>query len=97
MDRGAGGPGLSFVESALPPAFEMRTASMAPGSALAYDESEWRDALVVVDRGEIELECVHGTRLRFGRGDVLWLMGVPLRALHNPGCETVVLVAVARR
>ena len=32
----------------------------------------------------------------FGRGDLLWLEGVPLRALHNPGAEPAVLVAVSR-
>lgn len=97
MDRDVGGAGLSFIERPLPPAFEMRTVSIAPGCALAYDEAEWCGALVVVDRGEIELECVHGTRRRLARGDVLWLVGLPLRALHNPGREAVVLVVVARR
>jgi quercetin dioxygenase-like cupin family protein len=97
MDRGVGGAGLSFIERPLPPAFEMRTVSIAPGCALAYDALAWRDALVVVERGEIEIECMHGTRRRFAHGDVLWLIGLPLRALHNRGREAVVLVAVARR
>jgi hypothetical protein len=97
MDRGAGGAGLSFIESALPPAFEMRTVSIAPGCGLAYDALQWRDALVVVERGEVELECLHGSRRRFAHGEVLWLIGLPLRALHNAGREPVVLVAVTRR
>jgi quercetin dioxygenase-like cupin family protein len=97
MDPGAGGAGVSFIERPLPLAFEMRTVSIAPGCTLGYDALAWRDALVVVERGEIELECVHGARRRFQPGDVLWLVALPLRALHNRGCEPAVLAAVVRR
>ena len=41
----------------------------------------------VVRSGEIELRGVSGASARFGRGDLLWLDGVPLRALHNPGAS----------
>jgi len=66
------------------------------GRERAYDESEWRDALVVVGSGEIELESLGGARARFVHGDVLWLDGLPLRALHNPRPELAVLVAVSQ-
>ncbi|MBA2533395.1 MAG: hypothetical protein H0V21_00120 [Rubrobacter sp.] len=56
-----------------------------------------RGALVVVERGEIELECERGTRRRFGRGSVLWVSGLPLRALRNSGRGPALLVAVSRR
>jgi hypothetical protein len=36
------------------------------------------------------------SRRHFGCGDVLWLDGLPLRALHNPGRELAVLTAVSR-
>ena len=49
----------------------------------------------MVERGEIELECLAGNRLRCGAGAVLWLVGLPLRALHNRGSETAVLAAVS--
>jgi quercetin dioxygenase-like cupin family protein len=80
----------------------MRTAEAAriaiePGCERAYDEAEWRDALVSVTRGEIELECLGGSRHRFRTGDVLWLAGLPLRALRNRGTEPVLLVTVSRR
>jgi quercetin dioxygenase-like cupin family protein len=77
-------------------AFVLRAVAVAPGSERAYNEAEWRDAIVSVTRGEIELECVGGTRHRFGRGDVLWLAGLPLRALHNRGDEPALLVTVSR-
>ena len=44
----------------------------------------------------LELRGVSGARSSFGRGDLLYLQGVPLRALHNPGSEPAVLVAVSR-
>lgn len=68
-----------------------------PGDARAYDEAEWRGALVVVEQGAVELECERGGRRRFERGDVMWLDGLRLRALHNPGDQAAVLVAIARR
>jgi hypothetical protein len=72
--------------------FERRIVSVPPGGALAYDESDWRDALVLVVRGEIELGGE-----RFGRGSVLSLTGLAVRALHNQGAEPAELVAVSRR
>ena len=77
--------------------FEWRVVAVAPGGARAIDDAEWQDALVVVERGEIELEGLGGTRRRFARGHLLCLAGVPLRALHNRAEETAVLVAVSRR
>jgi hypothetical protein len=78
-------------------AFDVRVVEVAPGGERASHESEWRGALVLVDRGEIELDCVGGSRRRFSRGALLALGGLPLRALRNPGVEPAVLVAVRRR
>jgi quercetin dioxygenase-like cupin family protein len=77
--------------------FEARRVTVAPGRALAHDEAEWRGALVVVAHGRIELEATGGTRRTFERGAVLWLVGVPLRAVHNHGPEHAVMVAFTRR
>jgi hypothetical protein len=77
--------------------FELRAVPVPAGSARSYDADEWRDALVLVERGAIELESLGGTRHHFERGDLLWLMDLPLRALHNQGSEPAVLLAVARR
>jgi len=60
------------------------------------DDDERVAPLVLVRSGEIELRGVSGARCAFGRGDLLYLQGVPLRALHNPGSEPAVLVAVSR-
>ncbi|HEV8651911.1 MAG TPA: hypothetical protein VG276_21570 [Actinomycetes bacterium] len=97
MDRDSGPDRLSFFGTALPPWFQLRVVTVPSGHQRAYDQTEWRDALVIVERGEIDLECLGGSRERFGRGEVLWLTGLPLRALHNPGREPALLVAVSRR
>ena len=88
---------VSFLERRPDSAFEKRVVSIAPGSSRAYDGGEWRDALVVVERGEIELESTAGDRRTFEAGAVLFLVGLPLRALHNRAREDAVLVAVSRR
>jgi quercetin dioxygenase-like cupin family protein len=76
--------------------FSVRAVAVAPGDELAYEEADWRDAIVVVQRGEIELRGVSGASRGFRRGDLLWLQKVPLAALHNPGAEPAVLLAIAR-
>ena len=77
--------------------FEVRRVAVAPGRSRAYDEAEWSDSLVVVARGRIELEGLSGARRTFERGAALWLDGMALRALHNHGRETAVVVAFTRR
>jgi hypothetical protein len=76
--------------------FSRRMVSVAPGGARAYDAEEWRDALVVVESGEIDLEGLTGSRARFRRGDILWLVGLPLRGLSNRGTGPAVMAAYTR-
>lgn len=101
MGRGRDAPRgpdpLPFLHGPLPPSFELRLIVMASGREHAFVEDEWRDALVVVERGEIELECVRGASRRFRSGDVLWLSGLHLRRLRQRGRDPVVLVAISRR
>ena len=76
--------------------FAPRVIAVPPGGERSYVEAEWRDAIVLVERGSIELRGVSGAVRSFGRGDLLWLDGVPLRAVGNPGAEPAVLLAIAR-
>jgi|SRR5215211_5132148 len=76
--------------------FSVRRIVVAPGGERPYDEAEWRDAIVVVESGKLELECRSGDCRRFGRGDVLWLIGLPLRVLRNREAVPTVLLAVSR-
>lgn len=94
MDEGSR---LSLLDLRLPRMFEVRVVDIAPSAVRLYNAAEWRDALVVVEEGEIELESLHGSHRRFGRGAVLCLTGLPLRAIHNRGPQRALLVAVTRR
>jgi hypothetical protein len=96
-DRAQRCDGLPFVGRPPLPPFERRVVTIAPGSSRPFDEAEWKGALVVVDRGEIEVEGRCGTCRSFRRGDILWFEGLPLRALHNHGDAPAVLIAVCRR
>jgi len=81
----------------LPERFSRRVVTLAPGERCAYVSEDWEDALVLVEDGTVELEGLSGDRRSLARGAVLWLVGLPLRALHNVGRHPVVLVAVSRR
>jgi hypothetical protein len=76
--------------------FERRVVVVGPREARPYEAREWRDALVMVERGEIELEGRAGGRARFGPGAVLALDDLPLRVLRSVGSGAAVLVAVRR-
>ena len=76
--------------------FELRTVPVPPCSVRSYDADEWRDALVIVEHGEIQLESLRGALHHFESGDILSLEDLPLRALHNPGPGRAVLLAIAR-
>jgi hypothetical protein len=75
---------------------DYRVVELPPGGERPYDAAEWAGALVIVDRGDIELACSDGRRPRFAGGAVLWLAGLPVRELRNPGSVPAVLVAVRR-
>jgi quercetin dioxygenase-like cupin family protein len=87
---------LSFLDRPPGPRFARTVVELEPGGTRPYDAAEWHGALVVVERGEVELQRATGGGLRLRRGAVLCLAGLGLRALHNPGAEPTVLVAVRR-
>jgi hypothetical protein len=76
--------------------FERRTVTVEAGTSRAYDPAEWFDALVLVEQGEVDLACLGGSLARFTQGDILWLAGLPVRELRNPGPDAAVLVAISR-
>jgi quercetin dioxygenase-like cupin family protein len=96
-DAGQRSARVCFADPNLAVRFDVREVVIAAGDELPYDRADWDDALVVVDAGEIELECVLGGRARFQLGDILCLAGLSLRTLRNPGDEPALLVAVTRR
>jgi hypothetical protein len=78
-------------------AVTIRVVVVAPGGERLYDATEWCDALVEVEHGELDVEMRDGARCHFASGVVLWLVGLPITRLYNPGHEPTVLVAVSRR
>lgn len=91
------GEPVSFLGRPPGGSFDRRIVVVEAGDTLAYHAEDWRDALVVVEHGEIALECTEGGRRRFAAGAVLFLTGLPLVALHNEGTGAAVVVAVRRR
>jgi hypothetical protein len=90
------GPRLSLLGRRMPAWAQLRVVAIEPGCRRPYDPAEWRGALVVVERGEIALECPSGARWRFEEGAVMSLAGLPIRALCNERAATVLLSALSR-
>ncbi len=88
---------MSLLGRPLPPAFVRREVVLVPGAERAYVAADWRDALVIVEQGTLELVGLGGTCRRLECGAVLWLAGLPLRALRNPGSVNTRIVAISRR
>lgn len=61
-----------------------------------YCADDWRDALVIVQDGVLELVSVGGARRTFGLGSILFLANLRLRSLRNPGAVPTLLSAVTR-
>jgi hypothetical protein len=87
---------LSFLGRQLPEGVLCRVVTIARRSERPYDESEWSGAFVVVEEGELELECLGGTRSCFASGSVLCFQRLGLRTLRNLGDEPVLLTAISR-
>ena len=77
--------------------FERRVVTLEPGVELPFVAAEWRDAIVLVQGGALELGCRAGGWRRFDAGAVLCLDGLGLRVLRNPGPAAIRVVAVSRR
>lgn len=72
------------------------TVSLEPGRVVAYEPAAWRDALVFITAGEIELECLSGATQLFRRGAILCLQRLPLRVLRNSGAVDARIVTLRR-
>jgi hypothetical protein len=79
------------------PEYEQRRLVIAPGAEHPSGADEWADALVVIESGRLEVECLAGARRMFQANALLCLGWLPLRALRNTGAEPAVLVAIRRR
>jgi hypothetical protein len=78
------------------PAFVRHSVAIPPGQSLVHHDGEWRDALVMLQEGVIDLESVRGSCCRLRPGAIFWLTGLQLRSVHNTGRTPAVLIAVRR-
>jgi hypothetical protein len=94
--RADGYAGDALFRDPLPRRFARRVYRAAAGTDLALEPPPPLDALVVVDEGELELECRAGGRRRFGRGSMIPIGCLPVARLRSVGRQPLVLVAIAR-
>lgn len=78
------------------PKLDRQQLDLAPGTVLV-NPAGWRDAIVFVVAGELDVECSSGTGCRFGRGDVLCLARLSGATMRNTGPVPVRLLAIWRR
>jgi hypothetical protein len=89
---------LTFLGRDLPSRFTRRIITIHPGQPHAYDPADWHDTIAVVEHGEIELESLHGHRCcHLEAGNVFWLAGLPILAIHPTGHDPATLTLVSRR
>ncbi|HEX6350358.1 MAG TPA: hypothetical protein VF160_13330 [Candidatus Dormibacteraeota bacterium] len=67
-----------------------------PGCERICNPDEWRDTLVVIGSGAIELETEHGVRRRFERPALLTLRGRRFKRLVNSGGRPATLMVISR-
>ncbi|MGH3460020.1 MAG: hypothetical protein ACRDP9_00970 [Kribbellaceae bacterium] len=91
-----GSDGISFLGARCPKGFRLRTLTLLSRGAVNYRPAEWAGALVIVERGELEVECRGGARARFGEGAILAFSGLAVRRLRNPGNGPLVLSGLSR-
>ena len=76
--------------------FARRLLVLPPGARRPYRAGEWKSTFVSIDSGRIELERAGQPARLFQQGDVLWLTGLGLSAIHNPGPTPAILTLVSR-
>ena len=86
----------AFLGRPVPAGFAVREVVVDAGQNLDYVAGDWCGCIVTVESGAIDLASPHGVRASFIAGDILWLSGLPVSALENPGPDPAVLVAIRR-
>ena len=88
--------GVALFRDPLPEGFSRRVLRLAPGLELGLSRNCLLDAIVVVEQGELELECRRGTSRRFECGSMIPIALLPVTHLRSVGPGPLVLVAVSR-
>jgi hypothetical protein len=88
---------LSLLALALPPSFERRVVTIAVGDELGPGAASWRDEIVSVEAGALDVVGPDDLAVHLTTGAVLFLDGVAHIALRATGDVPTVLVAIRRR
>jgi hypothetical protein len=88
--------GDALFRAPLPAGFSRRVFEVASGLELALEPGGLTDAIVVVEQGELELECRAGTCRRFAPGSMIAVARLPVSHLKSVGPVPLVLIAVSR-
>jgi hypothetical protein len=86
---------VTFLGTPCPLGFQLRLMILEPGDSLRYQPADWQATLVVVERGELAVECRTGNRALFTEGAVLAFTALPVRRLHSVGTVALVLSALS--
>jgi hypothetical protein len=76
--------------------FSRRVFRAAPGRELRLEPARLADAILVVEQGELELECRAGACRRFALGSMIPIARLAVAHLRSVGTGPLVLVAVSR-
>ena len=88
--------GVGCFEDRPLPGIERWAMDVPPAAEWLTSRAEWVGALVLVEQGVIELDCLAGGRCRYVAGDLIAPSWLPLTRMRNPGAEPARLVAVRR-
>ena len=77
--------------------FDLRVVEIAPFAEFDHALVNWRDAIVFIRSGVIDVVCANGGYARFYCGDMLCLAPLSLRVVRNASAKTARLLLVARR
>lgn len=87
---------MDLLGHELPKGFCRAVIRLVPGESLSCNAASWRDALILLSRGEIEVRAPDGFTGRFATGAVIAFAEIPLSVVHAVGVGQVVLTAVRR-
>jgi hypothetical protein len=78
--------------------FQVRLIMIPPGGERPYLAAEWRDALISVERGSVELYSTSGCHLPLSKGAILSLDRLALRTIrnHRPTAAVLSVFTVSR-
>ena len=89
-------PDAIFRSDRTIPGCRTSTTTIRAAESVPYHEADWVGTVVVVMSGRLRLECRSGEGCTFGEGAVLFLTGLSLRQITNPGLEPLVLKSIWR-